>query len=206
MNNIEFKKEYLDIVKLLNSPAVVGMYRGKEIWTEIEKLIDEISDDTLVLIDLRQANPLQYVFCQHAFGPLFQALKDQRWQHKYVIFQMYDFHKPGFFRGILKHLGSELPRKESESGFVTAGMYAKLIVGDDKKINFIGNLQANEKNLLDVVNECKQITSIKAAEKTGLAGEIVVDALRSLAQKYFIVEHSDKSGQAYHYYSFYNYQ
>jgi len=25
MNVIEFKKEYLDIVKLLNSPAVVGM-------------------------------------------------------------------------------------------------------------------------------------------------------------------------------------
>lgn len=205
MNVIEFKKEYFDIVKPLNSPVVIGMYRGKEIWTEIEKLIDKISDDTLVLIDLRRANPLQYVFCQHAFGPLFKALKDQRWQHKYVIFQMYDFHKPGFFRGILKHLGSELPRKESESGFVTAGMYAKLIVGDEEKINFIGNLNTNEQTILDVVNEFKQITSMEAAEKTDLAGEIVVDTLRSLVQKYFVVEHVDESSQAYYYYSFYNY-
>ena len=204
MSLIEFKKEYLDIVKLLNSPAVVGMYRGKEVWAEIEKLMDKVSDGTLVLIDLRQANPLQYVFCQHAFGPLFQALISRKWIRRYMIFQMYNFHKPGFFRGVLKYLGNELPRKESESGFVAAGMYSKLIVGDEEKISFIGNLNTNEQSMLDVVNDSRQITSMKAAEKTHLPGEIVVDALRSLAQKYFIVEHSDKSGQAY-YYSYYNY-
>jgi len=118
---------------------------------------------------------------------------------------MYDFHKPGFFRGVLKYLGSEFPRKECEAGFVAAGMYAKLIVGDEETINFIGNLDANEQTTLDVVNNFRQVTSMKAAEKTGLVGEIVVDALRSLAQKYFIVEHSGKSGQASHYCSFYNY-
>jgi len=205
VNNIEFKKEYLDIVKLLNSPAVVGMYRGKEVWIGIEKLMDNVSDGTLALIDLRRANPLQYVFCQYAFGPVFQALISQKWIQKYVIFQMYDFHKPGFFRGILKHLGNDFPRKESETGFVAAGMYAKLIVGDEEKINFIGNLNVNEQIILDVVNNLRQVTSMKAAEKTHLAGEIVVDALRSLAQKYFIVEHSDRTDQVYHYYSFYNY-
>ena len=205
MNNIEFEKKNLDIVNLLNSAAVVGIYRGKEIYAEVEKVIDKISDNTLVLIDLRQANPLQYVFCQYAFGPLFQSLKNQRWQHKYVIFHMYDLHKPVFFRGILKYLGRELERKESENGFVAAGMYAKLVVGDDENIEFIGNLQENEEHLLNVVNDCKEITSIKAAEKTGLTGEIVVDALRSLARKYFIVENSDKSDQAYCYYSFYKY-
>lgn len=204
MNAIEFKKEYLDIVQLLNSPAVVGMYRGKETWTKIEKLMDKISDGTVILIDLKQATPLQYVFCQHAFGPLFQALENRRWTRKYVIFQMYDFHKPGFFRGVLKYLGSEIPRKESESGFVSAGMYTKLIIGDEEVINFVGSLNSDEQTILDVVNNLRRVTSRQVAEKTTLAREIVFDALRSLAQKYFIVEHSDESGQA-HYCSFYNY-
>ena len=203
MGVIEFRKEYLDIVKLLNSPAVVGMYRGREIWTEIETLIDRVTDGTLVLIDLRRANPLQYVFCQHAFGPLFQALISRKWAQKYVIFQMYDFHKPGFFRGVLKYIGNELPRKESEVGFVSANMYTKLIIGDKDLIDFVGNLNENEKIILNVVNDMKDVTVRQVVQQSSLTEEIVVDGLRVLEEKYFIVV--DKSGSAPHYYSFYDY-
>ena len=104
IDNMEFRKEYINIVEFLNSYAVVGMYRGEETWNEIERVMNEVPDYVLVLIDLRQANPLQYVFCQYAFGPLFQAFKNNEWRHKYTIFQMYDFHQPGFFRGVLKYL------------------------------------------------------------------------------------------------------
>ena len=203
MSVVEFKKEYLDIVKLLNSPAVVGMYRGIEIWTEIEKFMENVSDGTLILIDLRRANPLQYVFCQHAFGPLFQALMDRKWIQKYVIFKMYNFHKPGFFRGILKHLGSEYPRKESEAGFISANMHTKLIVGDKDLINFIGNLNANEQIILKVVNDMRDVTVRQVVQESGLTEEAIVDGLRVLEEKYFIVV--DKSGSVPHYYSFYNY-
>ena len=203
MNNIEFKKEYLDIVRLLNSPAVVGMYRGKEVWAEIEKLMDKVSDGTLILIDLRQASPLQYVFCQHAFGPLFQVLISRKWIRKYVIFRMHDFHKPGFFRGVLKYLGNELPRKESEVGFVSANMYTKLIVGDKDLINFVGNLNENEQIILNVVNNMRDVTVRQVVQESGLTEEVIVDALRALDEKYFIVV--AKSGSMLHYYSFYNY-
>lgn len=203
MNVKEFKKEYLDIVELLNSSAVVGMYRGKEIWTEIEKLMDRAKEGALVLIDLRRANPLQYVFCQYAFGPLFQALKDRKWAQKYVIFQMHDFHKPGFFRGVLKCIGNELPRKESEAGFVSADMYTNLIIGDENTIDFIGNLNENELIILNVVNDMKAVTVRQVVEQSDLPEEIIVDGLRLLEQKYFIV--MDKYGSATYYYSLYNY-
>jgi hypothetical protein len=205
MGTVEFKKECLDIVNLLNSPAVVGTYRGKEAWTQIEKTMDEVSDGVLVLIDLRKANPLQYVFCQHAFGPLFQALKNKRWQRKYIIFQMHNFHQPGFFRGVLKYLGTELPRKESRIGFISERLYAKLVVGDEKLIDFVGKLDENEKVILNVINEVREVTVRKVVEKTNLSEEKIVDALRSLVQKYFIVGPFDESDLLPHYYSFYNY-
>jgi hypothetical protein len=203
MDAIEFKKKYVNIVNLLNSKIAVGAYRGKEVWTKIETLMNRVSDGTLVLIDLRPVIWFDSAFCEPGFGPIFYALKEQRWPRKYVIFQMYSFLKPVFFRGILKHFGIKLSRKESESGFVSAGMYTKLIIDDKELIDFVGNLNVDEQTILDVVNNLKQVTSVQVVKETGLSAEVVVDALRSLAQKYFVVEH-DEAGRVF-YYSFYNY-
>jgi len=203
---VKFNKSDLDISRdVLNSVALVGMYRGKEAWDAVERLMSELSDNTLVLIDIKRASPLQYEFCQYAFGPLFEALNSGRWLHKYVIFQMYDFHKPGFFRGVLKHLGTELPRKESEKGFVSAGFYAKLVIGDEKLISFVGSLSESQQRILDVVNEMKEVAAKQVVEKLDLSEEIVVDALRFLVRKYFVVGSDRESGPIPRYYSFYNY-
>jgi len=209
MDTIEFKKEYIDIIDLLKSTIALGIYRGNEVWTEIEKLINRVSDCTLILIDLRQVIWLNTAFCQPAFGPIFESLKNHKWSRKYVMFQMYDFHKPGFFQGVLKYFEIDVPRKESESEFSSANMYAKLIVGDKDSINFFGNMDRNEQTILNVVNNLKQTIAKQVVDKSGLSEEIVVDTLRSLARdKYFIVEHivdkSDKK-KKYNYYSFYNY-
>ena len=203
--SVEFQRRDIDIMNLLGSANMVGIYRGKEAWGEIEKQMDEVLDNTLVVINIRQANPLEYKFCQYAFGPLFEALNSGRWLHKYVIFQMYDFHKPGFFRGILKHLGKELSRKESEKGFISAGFYAKLITGDEELISFVGNLSSNQERTLDVVNELKEVTARQVVEKLDLSEENVVDALRFLVEKYFIVRLAAQVDRAPHYYSFYKY-
>ncbi len=186
-------------------PDPVGRYRGEGIWNDVKKLLDEVPNNTLALIDVRQAMPLQYTFCQHAFVPLFQALNSGRWSCKYVIFQMYDFHKSGFFRGVLKHLGRELPRKESEKGFIEAGFYTKLTLEDERIIRFIGKLSENQNKVLNVVNEMKVVTAGQVREKLKLSDEIIVDALRFLVEKYFLVGPSTESVPIPKYYSFYNY-
>lgn len=202
---IRLRKEVVDIADLLKSAIMVGQYRGEEVWSELEKLIEGMSDNTLALIDIRQAMPLQYTFCQYAFGPLFEALDKGRWSCKYVIFQMYDFHKSGFFRGVLKHLGRELPRKESEKGFIEAGFCTKLTLEDEGIIRFIGKLSENQNKVLNVVNEMKVVTTGQVREKLQFSDEIIVDALRFLVEKYFLVGPSTESVPIPKYYSFYNY-
>jgi hypothetical protein len=203
--SVEPQRRDIDIVKVLDSAAMVGMYRGKEVWNQVEIHMDEVADNTLVLIDIRGANPLQYEFCQYAFGPLLENLNSDRWLQKYVVFRMHDFHKPGFFRGILKHLGTDLPRKESESRFVSAGFYAKLIVGDEQRISFIGALNENQVRTLDVVNELIEATARQVVEKLGLPEEMSVDALRFLVRNYFVAMPAAQTDVTHYYYSFYKY-
>jgi hypothetical protein len=200
--NVQFTKRSVKIADLLNSPIMVGQYRGEEVWGELTKLMDDVLEGTLVLFDIREAMPLQYTFCQYAFGPLLDALNTGKWLNKYVIFQMHDFHRSGFFRGVLKYLRADLPRKEAEKEFAAAGFYVKIIIGDEEPISFVGILTENQKRTLAVVNELKEVTTKEVVEKLCLPEEHVVDALRFLVNKYFIVRSDAQRHTIPHYLSF----
>lgn len=201
----KFPMRIINVDEVLRSPIMVGQYRGEEVWGEVENTMEAVSPRTLVLIDIRKAMPLQYTFCQYAFGPLLEALHSNRWKDKYVMFQMYDFHRTGFFRGILKHLRVDLPRKESEREFVAAGFYLKLVIGDKRLITFAGNLTENQEQALLAVNELKEITSRQVIDKLSVSEESVVDALRFLVSKHLIVSHEPRKDSTPKYYSFYEY-
>lgn len=199
------QKKRVDVADLLRSAIMVGRYRGEEVWSELEKLIEGMPDNAVALIDIRQAMPLQYTFCQYAFGPLLEALDEGRWVHKYVIFGVHDFHQSGFFRGVLKSLGTELPRKESQKGFVEAGFYAKLILGDQKCISFIGRLNEDQLKVLNVINEMTIATVDQIRARLGLSAEAVVAAISFLVQKHFVVGPPTESVPAPSYHSLNNY-
>jgi len=196
----EFKNEHFDIVSILNSPSAVGPYRGHEVWTELEKVMNLVADGTLVLIDLKRTEWFNSAFCEPAFGPIFKALMTRTWSQKYLIFQMPEHHKRGFFQGVLKYLGKDVPRKEAENQFVAAGMYAKLMQ-DDGSINFVGDLSDDERTILDLVNNKRAVTAKQMVQESPLSAGEVVDLLRSLSEdKYFVAKFG-----AEHFYSFYKY-
>ncbi len=205
MKNIEFKINYIDIVRLLNSPVVLGEYRGREVWLEINNQIESLPDGTLVWIDIEQALFINTAFFEPAFGPIFKTSERESWLRKYVMFQMKDMHKPGFYQGVLKYCGKDVPRREAEAQFINSEMYAKVIEGKRNQINFVGNLDNNEHEILDVVNKIGEANAKQVVEVSNLTEEITVDTLRSLRDKHFIVEHENKSNKKCHYYSFYKY-
>jgi len=181
-----FNREDIDIADVLGSSAMVGMYRGQEVSNEIERLMDQAPGGTLVLFDIRKANPLQYEFCHYAFGPLMRELGSDKWQEKHVIFQMHDYHRAGFFRGVLKHLGTELPRRESEEGFIQRGFYCKLVLGDEESITFVGSLTDEQRRVLDLINHIKHATARRLSDDLALPDEAVVYAVEFLVRKHFV--------------------
>lgn len=204
MREFEFQKEHVFINDLLKSTIAVGSYRGKEVWEEIKGLIENSEDEILFCIDLRKMVWLNTGFCEPAFGPMFRALLDRRWSRKYLIFQMYAVQKLGFFQGILRYLTIDAPRKESEQKFISENLFTKLIVGDDEKIDFLGNLNSNENKILQIVNDLKKANADRIKEQSFLTTEVVVDTLRALLDKYFILKY-EKEGDETIYCSFYNF-
>ena len=110
---MEQKKISLDIIKdVLQSPVAFGRYRGEEVCKFIEDQLKKITTTTLLVVDIRKANPLQYNFCQYAFGPLLKMLQENKNENVPTLFQMHEHHKLCFFRGVLKYIEKSLPRSE----------------------------------------------------------------------------------------------
>ncbi len=204
MNPVEFKKQHVDIVDILNSNIALGPFRGDEICAELRSLIDTSMDETMMEIDLRRIIWLNTAFCQPAFGLIFENLKARLWSRKYLLFRMNDYHKPGFFQGILKHFDIDVPRKGAESKFISENMYTKIMIGNKNSIEFIGELTEAERNILDVINNLHKADANIIVQKSNLSFEIVAESLLSLEGKYFIVKF-EKADQGIQYYSFNNY-
>jgi hypothetical protein len=177
----------IDIVQqILQSAVAVGRYRGEEVYHAIEKKIKEIDSLSLLRIDITKANPLQYNFCQHAFGPLIKVLQDSKTAR--AIFKMHDHHKACFFRGVLKHIDKALPRNQSEKGFVESGMFTMIMLDNQKEIQYISNLSPTDNEILALINDLKSVserTIIEQKKETQPAD--IIDSLRSLDKKGFII-------------------
>ena len=201
---ISFKKTTLDIVEdVIQEPILTGRYRGIEVKEILEKYVDEMESNSLLVIDLRKALPLDYPFCQFAFGPLLKMLQDNKSDCKFFLYHMQESHKSCFFRGVMKHIKKDLPRSKSMEAFVEADMFTMIKVGESNEIKYVSNLNTIEQEILELIDEEKSISGRKISEKKkDIPFESIGSALRSLNRKGFIV-HIKNNDDNYH--SIYNY-
>lgn len=189
----------IDIIQsVLQSPVAVGRYRGEEVCKILDEQVKEITPNSLLVVDIRKANPLQYNFCQYAFGPLLKMLQGNQSENIPTLFRMHEHHKPCFFRGVLKYVDKSLPRSESAKAFVEAGMFTMILLDGKNEIQYIANLSSLENEILSFVNELKSISEREIIEaKKELQPAHIIDSLRSLYKKGFIV-HLKNGEDQYH--------
>lgn len=201
---ISFKTVTLDVVKeVIQSPVVVGKYRGLEVKEVLDNYTHELNSNSLLLIDLRKANPLDYIFCQYAFGPMLKMLQQKNSDFKLLLFQMHEHHKSCFFRGILKYINKDLPRSKSIEAFIDANLFTMIKVEELDEIQYISKLNAVELEILNYINEAKSISGRYIMEqKTTIPFESISSALHTLNEKGYIV-HIKNEDDNYH--SIYNY-
>jgi hypothetical protein len=191
-NAVRFDKLVIDVVvDILKSPATVGPYRGNEVNDYLNKAIEELTENTLLIVDLRKANPLQYNFCQHAFGPLLKRIQERKEKKIFIIFSMYAHHKTCFFRGVLKYIDVDLSRRDPINSFVESGMYAMLL--NDGEINYLSQLNTIEKLIIDFLSKEMHATVRTIEEANGLPTEETVYSLRALQEKGFLLHNNENS-------------
>lgn len=201
---ISFERVSLDIVKdVIYSQVVVGRYRGVEVKEILDSRMQELKPNSLFVIDLRKANPLDYIFCQYAFGPILNLLQENNSNSKLTLFQMHEHHKSCFFRGVLKHINKDLPRTKSMEAFIEANMFTMIKEGKSDEIQYVSNLTSVEQEILNLINVDKSISGRDISQKKNkIPFESIGSALQSLNEKGFIVHIKNDDD---HYHSIYNY-
>jgi len=180
----------IDIVSdIIKAPYTGGRYKGEEVSKLLNDRITELTPSSLLLIDFQKANPLDYVFCQYAFGPILKVIQEN---NKPTIFKMQPLHKRCFYRGILKHIDKTLPRntsmEESEKIFLDAGLFTMIATDGNEIIEFIGNLNSTDNLILKFINESHSVSErdIINAKKNFQPNKII-ESLNSLNKKGFIL-------------------
>lgn len=205
---IPFPQKTIDIIEnVLQSPMATGSYRGEEVSETLNNTIKSLDTHELLVIDICKAFPLEYSFCEYAFGPLLKKLNENKAENKLIIFHLLKDDEFCFFRGVLKHIDSSIPRHGSissaKSAFIESGMFLMMKYDNNNEIQYIAKLLKIEQEILTFVNEKEAVSGRGIIEaKKEFESETIVDSIRSLKQKGFIVQLEDGDDQ---YYSIYKY-
>jgi hypothetical protein len=204
MNDIKaLSTEYFDIVIAADSITLMGEERGYETWQVLRPRLQSLPCESVMILDMSEISMLDYKFSQSAFGPLFASGTFHNSFHR-VLFSLPNSVRNSFFEGILKANGH--PTKsfaESEKMFAEAGLHCKIAVTKGNSIDFVGNRTPGEESVLKAVNQLRQARLAQLVDPSGLRIEDVVDNLRSLAAKGFVMEQQKADNVSYcSYYQF----
>jgi hypothetical protein len=202
---MKYDRLQTDLVEELRSPGLLGRLRGNEALEILRNILSSAPDDSLTVVDISSANPLQYSFCEHAFGPLFADLGESSLARKYVIIRMKDFHEASFFHGVMRHLGQHSERKASQQTFSQAGYNIKTLEPQEDTIRFVGNLPELVKDVLETVNKKGTTTLREISDMVGSSDEEVISALEDLKRRKFLIDHRDETTGNHEYVSFYRF-
>lgn len=199
---LQFEVLRKDIAEVLRSKTLMGEFRGKEVWKRLREDLTKLPEYSLLLIDTTSALFLDYDFCKHALAPLFSDEELER-QRLFVIFQLPASDRNAFFHGVLKHLAKPLKEySHSQETFVSHGLVCKILASPEGPLEFVGSLVEDEEVVLKAVNDLKRARVDLLARTVHRAHEDVVDSVRSLVEKGFVI---DFDGTHHEYYSFNNY-
>lgn len=180
----------VDIVEdIIKATYTGGRYKGEEVRKILDDIITNLQSSSLLLIDMQKASPLDYVFCQYAFGPIIKVIQGN---NKPIIFKMLLLHKRCFYRGILKHVDKTLPRntsmEEAEKIFLGTSLFTMITTDGKENIEFIGNLNSIDDSILKFINESHSVSErdIINAIKDFQPNKII-ESLNSLNKKGFII-------------------
>lgn len=186
----------IDIVRdIIKASYTGGRYKGEEVSSLLNNKVSQLTPSSLLIVDFQKANPLDYVFCQYAFGPILKEIQEN---NKPTIFKMQPLHKRCFYRGVLKHIDRSLPRntslEESEKLFLGAELFTMIGTDGTATIDFIGKLDTEENVILKFINEKHSVSERDIIdEQKELQPTKIIDSLKSLNKKGFILNPKDGS-------------
>jgi hypothetical protein len=189
--NFSFEIE-IDVVKeILIYPDALAPRRGEKVRLFLERLMEKIKNPTLLHINLKEADPIDYLFSKVAFGQIFKLGSE-----KTIIDTIYYIdttsQKDNLLNGFLHFINPAYTSSGSlEDDFVNADLSIK--IADNKSLQFISRQEKEDLLLLDFVNEMGEISidDVFSKFKKEIKPQKITETVERLKLKRFIYSNDE---------------
>lgn len=175
-----------DIIKEIKTRILLGSNLGDRTSKKIIDCFTNLQDGSALLIDITEADVIDYNFCSTAIGPLFKLLLEGKFKGKYVMIKVDPDQKLNLLEGILWYIYKKRSERDIIDSFVENSLSIKLLNSQTGKLEFIGKLDALQEKILNLINEQNELTAKNIAEKTEISVEDAIKQLKTLSDKFFI--------------------
>ena len=178
---------------ILTEPMAMGPRLGKEVNSVLNKMFDSYTELTLVHLNLRDSNPIDYLFTREAVRTIFSETNTS--SHLDIIYYVEStYQRWNLIKGILYAINPDFsPEGSIEEQFLRQNLHMKLSISN--QIDFLANLSDNEKNILDEINKQKSIKTYDLIElfKSKIEVHEITSAIADLKSKKFVYCVGDKT-------------
>lgn len=177
----------IDIIdEILIRPEALNSYLGQEVNGFLADQLDKIKVPTLINIDLRKANPIDYSFTKDAFGTFYQRVTFDETIDS--VFYLNNSQVKSLYWGLLEFEMRKLNGVgDYENEFKISNSIK--ISTEKKDLQFVSNFKEIELKILNFINSCNTITDKDLYlyfTSEGISYDDIIDSIRSLRAKKFI--------------------
>lgn len=177
------------VAEILIRPSALAYVLGNRVSTELLRLSAELAQGTLLGIDMRRTNPIDYIFTKHAFGPICDSARING--HFDIIFLGDEPQIRHTLHGLLIHANKPYDRTGDIIADAAGLLHVKYIDTSDR-VQFISNLTTVQSDVLKYVNSTSGTTVSELLDflkkGTGHAHAVkdIGAAYESLAERKFL--------------------
>lgn len=176
----------IDVIDdILKRPDALDSYLGEEVKNYLSQKIVGISESTLFKINLRKANPIDYLFAKSAFGEFFTVISESEIFD--CIFFLNKSQTKHLYWGLLASIDGNIHRSGNyEEDFVLKNNIK--VCQTNEELLFISALSKHESEILTFIND-KKITEEDTVYKefsNEISHAMISAAMTGLKSKKFI--------------------
>jgi hypothetical protein len=181
---MELKK--FNIAIEMKTRTLLGEILGEKTSLKLSNYFGNMPDDSTLLIDITEANVIDYHFCATSIGPLFKSVQNSKYKRKHIIIKIDPDQISNLLAGLSWYLYKERTEADSLTFFKEKNLSIKLLNSQENRIEFIGNIDKLQNQILSIINKKMEISANDIAKTINKTVEETIEKLNGLIKLSFI--------------------
>ena len=180
----------VDIIDDVLIDEIALHYIGQTLFDYLDKELSKHKTSTTFIIDITKANPIDYKFCEIAFGKFYtDSINNEELD---FIFKSDKYNLRELITGILEYLKirSSSDTNNEIDVFKENNLYLKYM-NENNDLEYISNLSEDHYRVLNYINNKRTITSNEIQKSITKTPEKTTSILNSLVKAKFVIREKE---------------